>query len=177
MNRSRFSTEPIEKVSRLRVSTLTQEELSYLEKLNLDVEQQIKDYKFKERRWLKTHGKEHRITFNDHERKELRKYFNALDTDGSGRIEMVELEEPLIALGLVSTRAEVQRLFDEVDKDKTGEIEFNEFLEIMSKGKKGTNESSDHSMIYNFFKSIHKLNKKWSTANSSNQSTRQSPSS
>ena len=57
------------------------------------------------RKWLKTHGKEHCIDFEDKELKALREYFSSLDDDGSGSIGTDELEEPLIALGLVDTRA------------------------------------------------------------------------
>ena len=43
---------------------------------------------------------------------------------------MEELEEPLIALGLVSGREEVQALMKNVDED--GEIIFEEFLNLVS---------------------------------------------
>lgn len=57
------------------------------------------------RKWLRTHGKEHCIDFEDEELRQLREYFGSLDDDGSGSIGTDELEEPLIALGLVDTRA------------------------------------------------------------------------
>ena len=46
---------------------------------------------------------------------------------------MDELEDPLIALGLVDTREEVEEMVMEADDD--GEIEFEEFLTLV-KGKK-----------------------------------------
>lgn len=57
------------------------------------------------RQWLKKHGKMHCIDFDDEELYQLRNYFNSLDVDGSGAIGVDELEDPLIALGLVENRA------------------------------------------------------------------------
>lgn len=54
------------------------------------------------RKWLKIHGKEKFIDFDLHERKKYREIFEALDYDDSGAIGIDELEEPFIALGLVS---------------------------------------------------------------------------
>jgi hypothetical protein len=56
------------------------------------------------RSWLKKRGKQHCIDFDDEELRQLRTYFNSLDDDGSGAIGVDELEDPLIALGLVENR-------------------------------------------------------------------------
>lgn len=55
-------------------------------------------------KWLMNHGKEHYINFKEEELKQLRTYFNSLDSDGGGSIGIDELENPLIALGLVDSR-------------------------------------------------------------------------
>lgn len=55
-------------------------------------------------KWLKSRGKQHCINFEDEELIQLRNYFNSLDDDGSGSIGVDELEDPLIALGLVDNR-------------------------------------------------------------------------
>lgn len=60
---------------------------------------------FGERTWLKSRGKEDCIDFKDEQLVKLRKYFGSLDDDGSGSIGTDELEDPLIALGLVDTRS------------------------------------------------------------------------
>ena len=69
-----------------------------------------------------------RIDFQDSEIIELRKYFSSLDGDGSGAIGIEELgiilnskkkEDPLIALGLVNNRDEVEKIMKEVDDDGT----------------------------------------------------------
>jgi len=53
---------------------------------------------------LRKRGKTHCIDFDDEELKQLRDHFNSLDEDGSGEIGVDELEDPLIALGLVENR-------------------------------------------------------------------------
>lgn len=108
---------------------------------------------YDQRQWLKSHGKSDRIQFDDFEIKELRKYFNSLDNDGSGRIEVDELEDPLIALGLVQTREEVEKLVKIVDTDDSGQIEFGEFLKIMS-NIETDDSTSEKSPIYTFFKKM-----------------------
>ena len=47
----------------------------------------------------------------------LRNYFDSLDDDESGQIGVDELEDPLIALGLVDNRQQVQRIVSAVDDD------------------------------------------------------------
>jgi hypothetical protein len=59
------------------------------------------------RNWLKSRGKQHCIDFEDEELRQLRNYFGSLDDDGSGSIGVDELEDPLIALGLVDNRLQV----------------------------------------------------------------------
>jgi Ca2+-binding EF-hand superfamily protein len=55
--------------------------------------------------WLKKHGKEDYINFSDEDLDKLRTYFKSLDSDGGGSIGIDELEDPLIALGLVDNRS------------------------------------------------------------------------
>lgn len=57
--------------------------------------------------WLKKVGKEHYINFKEDEKALLKTYFNSLDSDGGGSIGIDELEDPLIALGLVDNRQQV----------------------------------------------------------------------
>ena len=119
-----------------------------------------------ERNWLLTRGKGHFIYFKDEERKLLRMYFDSLDDDGSGSIGVDEMEDPLIALGLVENRAQVQKIVDAVDDDGTGNIEFNEFLSIIKGGNKnkeggeddggkaGASMDENTKAIFEFFKKL-----------------------
>ena len=61
------------------------------------------------RNWLRKHGKEKYIDFDDAERRQYRDIFKALDGDASGAIGVEELEDPLIALGLADSREGVQK--------------------------------------------------------------------
>lgn len=104
------------------------------------------------------HGKSKLIRFTDSDLRRLRNAFNSLDDDGSGAIGVDELEDPLIALGLVDTRQQVKELVEMVDEDASELIEFEEFLQII-KGGKATDEGSSQSKeqgqmfkMYKFFK-------------------------
>mmetsp|Transcript_62776 Transcript_62776/g.72050 ORF Transcript_62776/g.72050 Transcript_62776/m.72050 type:complete len:299 (+) Transcript_62776:66-962(+) len=103
----------------------------------------------RERMWLQKTGKSHFIDFDNHQRSQLKKYFLALDNDGSGNIGVEELEEPLISLGLAESKEEVEAIVSSVDEDGSNEIEFNEFLGII-KNKPG----SEKSPIYELFQGM-----------------------
>lgn len=64
----------------------------------------------------------------------MRTYFNSLDDDGSGSIGVDELEDPLIALGLVDSRQQVNKIVELVDENCSAKIEFGEFLSIIKGG-------------------------------------------
>jgi hypothetical protein len=85
------------------------------------------------RAWLRRRKKDHYIGFDDEQRRELRRFFLAIDESGTGSIGYEQLEEPLIALGLAESSAQVQEMFHEVDIDHSGRIDFNEFLRILAK--------------------------------------------
>ncbi|CDW82832.1 ef hand family protein [Stylonychia lemnae] len=108
------------------------------------------------RQWLKKRGKNEFIDFDDEELRQLRDYFNSLDDDGSGSIGVDELEGPLIALGLVENRQQVQDIVDLVDEDGSSMIEFGEFLSIIKGGSnaKEGNDVSGTGAIYQFFKKL-----------------------
>lgn len=63
----------------------------------------------------------------------LKTWFDFIDADGSGEIDVDELEDPLTSLGLATTHDEVQRLVDAVDDDKSGEIGFEEFVSVITR--------------------------------------------
>lgn len=99
------------------------------------------------RSWLKKRGKQHCIDFDDEELRQLRNYFNSLDDDGSGAIGVDELEDPLIALGLVENRQQVASIVAMVDEDGSQQIEFDEFLSIIKGGNTKTSGSQKEESV------------------------------
>ena len=87
-----------------------------------------------ERKWLRSTGKSKYIDFDDEQLIVLKDCFNDLDEDGSQAIGVDELEDPLIALGLVDSRRQVQKMVSNIDED--GEIEFHEFLKLVKGASK-----------------------------------------
>ena len=74
---------------------------------------------------------------------------------------MDELEDPLIALGLVSSREQVDAMVKEIDDDDN--IEFEEFLTLVKGGKKTAKKMTKHmteegqqdsDIIFDFFKKL-----------------------
>jgi hypothetical protein len=100
----------------------------------IGVEDLIYQPESNQRNWLKKHGKASYITFDSEQLQKLRDCFGALDDDDGGEIGIDELENPLIALGLVETRSQVEEIVMNVDEDKSGFIEFGEFLTIIKGG-------------------------------------------
>ena len=65
------------------------------------------------------------IDFQDDERVKLHQCFNSLcDSEESKSIGVNELEDPLIALGIVDNRQQVQQIIQVVDEDGSKMIEF-----------------------------------------------------
>jgi Ca2+-binding EF-hand superfamily protein len=80
------------------------------------------------------------IDFQDDELQKLHQCFVSLvDNDNSDSIGVDELEDPLIALGLVDNRQQVQQIVQLVDEDGSKMIEFNEFLDIIKGGSRMNN--------------------------------------
>ena len=99
---------------------------------------------------MKRRGKGQYIDFDSIQRAKLRKVFKELDKDASGALDVDELYEPLLALGLVESREEVIDLIKKVDADQSGIIEFEEFLNILKNAKDGQGENT----LITFFKDL-----------------------
>ena len=112
------------------------------------------------RKWLRTRGKGHMIDFQTDELEKLRNCFRSLVGDeDSDSIGVDELEDPLIALGLVDNRQQVQHIVQMVDEDGSKMIEFDEFLDIIKNGSRTNNRDSGQSVpgttaIFDFFKKL-----------------------
>ena len=83
------------------------------------------------------------IDFQTDELEKLRNCFRSLVGDeDSDSIGVDELEDPLIALGLVDNRQQVQHIVQMVDEDGSKMIEFDEFLDIIKNGSRTNNRDS-----------------------------------
>lgn len=102
------------------------------------------------REWMKKRGKGQYIDFDSAQRSKLKKVFKELDKDHSGALDVDELYEPLLALGLVESRQEVQELVNKVDIDSSGIIEFEEFLNVIKNAKTTGGENT----LIQFFKDL-----------------------
>jgi hypothetical protein len=109
-----------------------------------------------QRKWLRSHGKSKFIDFDEKQMEILKTVFKDLDDDGGESIGVDELEDPLIALGLVNDRAQVEKMVLEIDDDAN--IEFEEFLQLVKgKNKQKAMPSAgktDSDLLFDFFKKL-----------------------
>jgi len=76
---------------------------------------------------------------------QIREYndaFQAFDKDGNGYITTKELKSLMRCLGCNPTDSEVQQIINEVDADGNGKIDFPEFVQLMEKMMKPTDEEN-----------------------------------
>jgi Ca2+-binding EF-hand superfamily protein len=62
----------------------------------------------------------------------MRMIFNRHDIDGSGEIEMHEVESILAENGLTFDQEELESVFARFDVDNSGTLDFSEFVEMMA---------------------------------------------
>lgn len=87
-------------------------------------------------KWLETTGRFPETQFRIKEKRALKSWFDRLDRDQSGEIDVQELADPLLSTGLAQSMLEVKRLIRSVDEDNSNGIGFEEFLNVM-KNKNG----------------------------------------
>ncbi|KAF0699755.1 Aste57867_9682 [Aphanomyces stellatus] len=87
-------------------------------------------------RWLTKHGRPSGMKEQREKMVLMRRWFEFLDTDGSGEIGLNELEDPLVSVGLAKCRMDVRKLIQTVDDSDNGEVNFDEFLSMMHGNKK-----------------------------------------
>lgn len=107
-----------------------------LKRLHLN-EMKLRVIKLDNNQWLQRRGKKQYIGFTPQYKQEAKQLFEALDADGSGAISLDELYQPLLAAGIVESKAQVQTLFGRATTGRV--LEFKEFLQMLETGK---NDSS-----------------------------------
>jgi calmodulin len=74
---------------------------------------------------------------------EFKEAFSLFDKDGDGTITTKELGTVMRSLGQIPTEAELQDMINEVDSDGNGIIDFPEFLTMMARKMKDTDNEED----------------------------------
>jgi len=87
--------------------------------------------------WLTARGRGAKMGERMEQEKMLREWFEALDADGSGDISVDELEEPLISIGLVSSKEDLEEMIRKYDSSGDGEIDFQEFVKMVMTKEEG----------------------------------------
>ncbi|ETL83000.1 hypothetical protein L917_16967 [Phytophthora nicotianae] len=90
----------------------------------------LEELKWFQHRWLDKHGRDSNLKTTREQLALMRRWFDSLDADGSGEIGLDELEDPLVSVGLASSRDDVQHLIEEVDVNGTGSVTFDAFLNL-----------------------------------------------
>ena len=84
------------------------------------------------RRWSLRRTKKKVVDHHEKYRKTLKTYFDSLKSNKDyDYIQIEDLEDPFITLGLAKSRQEVRRIVEVYDDNGNGKIEFDEFLEIL----------------------------------------------
>lgn len=110
-------------------STLDYPKLGSLEEAREDL--RLEDLE----RFYTSHGAAAAIQWSCKDRRMLRRWFNALDFDGSGEVSVPELQDPLISAGILKTRDQVYRVLLNADKNGTMGLDFKELLDALSQAK------------------------------------------
>ena len=61
---------------------------------------------------------------------EIREAFDLFDTDKSGEIDVAELKQSLMNLGIDTKNQTLQNMLSDIDKNGNANIDFDEFIEI-----------------------------------------------
>lgn len=69
------------------------------------------------------------------EKRVLKDWFDLIDRDKSGEIDIEELADPLMSAGITKTMSEVKDIVRRIDEDGSSSIDFSEFLKMMKDDK------------------------------------------
>lgn len=97
-----------------------------------DTEEANADLYFSVKTWLKKHGKvcKHKIT--ERQKADASACFRLMDTDGSGQLDLAEMDAAFKLLGLRLSKRDLEQLMNDTDQDGDGSISVDEFLSIMT---------------------------------------------
>ncbi|TYZ59245.1 hypothetical protein PybrP1_007886 [[Pythium] brassicae (nom. inval.)] len=120
--------------SKQRAWWQTERDERFSQQTGLAKHQQLRDdmRRHEQNVWLGKRAKQRRFEFSADQKRMLRQWFNALDADGSGKISVEELEDPMLSIGIVTDPAEIKEIVDKLDKDANALIDFQEFVDFLT---------------------------------------------
>ncbi len=136
--------------------------------------EEIRDAKLE--KWLQGTGRFPKSRWRIKEKRSLKEWFDRLDQDGSGDIDVEELADPLLSSGITKSVAEVKSLVGSFDDDNSGGIGFQEFLSIMKTNYISTNNENDNNITKNPQKNSKTTGKKQKRQHEYDKKTKKIPS-
>eukprot|EP00979_Chaetoceros_neogracilis_P001456 scaffold249_cov262-Chaetoceros_neogracile.AAC.23 len=97
-------------------------------------------------KWLESTGRFPQNRWKVEQKRTMKVWFERIDKDGSGEIDVDELADPLLSTGLAKTMTQVSNLVKEIDGDESSGIDFQEFLVVMKKDNIGSENQSSHDL-------------------------------
>lgn len=104
--------------------------------------------------WLRKHGRIVKPPMSKAQDAELKEWFDLLDCDGDGSVDVSELHQLFKTLGIRVNRSSIKELMRGIDTDGSGELEFHEFIQIISSSiyahvdHQGDDEQDQNSLPY-----------------------------
>eukprot|EP00854_Cymbomonas_tetramitiformis_P022272 gene22272-26870_t len=104
--------------------------------------------------WLRKHGRIVKPPMSKAQDAELKEWFDLLDCDGDGSVDVGELHQLFKTLGIRVNRAAIKEMMKDIDTDGSGELEFHEFIQIISSSiyanvdSQGNDEQDQNSLPY-----------------------------
>ena len=112
--------------------TKSREELQSIQKCKLEVQEAQLE------KWLERTGKFSSNMWKIEQRRVLKTWFDLIDRDKSGDIDLEELAEPLISTGIAKSMSQVREIVRNMDDDGSNTVDFREFLAMMKKDEKSS---------------------------------------
>lgn len=111
----------------------SREELQSLQTCKLEVQDAQVE------KWLERTGKFNPSMWKIEQKRVLKTWFDLIDRDKSGEIDIDELADPLMSTGIAKTMSEVRDIVQYMDDDGSNSVDFKEFLTMMKKDEKSNN--------------------------------------
>ena len=105
--------------------------------------QRLQDRENSARAYLMRRGMQRGSDFSAGERQELRKWFDILDADAGGDIDIAELAAPLLSTGIAQSLPEVRKIIEANAIEVGGGIDFESFQRMLKVKPRGNGSASD----------------------------------